>query len=101
MSYPVVADPSVTYGWRVYVRYSYAETYQQTVGWRGTVNDKAKYAALLCLAIPNVIGAGACAFLVYDVSASRVATAKTAVSRGRGITIEYLYNGMPVAWYVN
>ena len=101
VAYPVVADPSVRLGWRVYVRYSPAETKAQTVGWRGTVNDKAKYTTLLCLAIPNVVAAGACALLVYDSSASIMNTAKTAASRGRGITIEYLYNGLPVSWYVN
>jgi len=105
--YPVVADPSVTIGWRIYVRYSVAETKAQTVGWRGTVNEKGKYAAALCAALVvggaiGAVAAAACAFATYDVSSSIMATAKTAASQKRGMEIQYNYiEGVyPVAWKV-
>lgn len=103
VQYPVVADPSVSVGWRIYVRYSPAEVRSQVTGWRGTVNDKARYAAVLCGAIPNFIGAAACGLIVYDVASSIMSTAKSAAAVGKGMTIEYNYIGgvFPVAWYVS
>jgi hypothetical protein len=103
-TFPVVADPSVSFGWRVYVRYSAAEVRDQVTGWRGTLNDKAKYTALLCLAIPNVIASWACAAFVYDASASIVGTAQTAAAQGRGMEIQYSSYptpGIPLTWFVS
>lgn len=84
-----------------------AETKAQTVGWRGTVNDKGKYAAALCAALVagGVIGAvaaAACGLAVYDVTLSIMDTAKTAASQKRGMEIQYNYIGgvYPVAWKV-
>jgi hypothetical protein len=72
-----------------------------TSGWIGAINDKMKYTAILCAAVPNVIGAAACAIYVYDVVNSMMNTAKTAANNNRGWTVEYAYNGMPLSWYVN
>lgn len=101
-TFPVVADPSISFGFRLYVRYSAAETIDLSSGWKGTINDKAKYTALLCLAIPNVVGAGACGFFVYDSASSIMDTARTAVAQGKGLEIQYSLlpsPGMPLSWF--
>jgi hypothetical protein len=102
ITYPVVADPSVSLGWRIYVRYSPAETKSLTSGWIGAINDKQKYTAIICLAIPNLVGAAACAYYVYDAIDSIMTTAKTAASRGKGLEIQFSLAppGLPLSWFV-
>lgn len=97
-TYPVVADPTVSLGWKIYVRYSKAEVKAQVSGWRGTANDKAKYTAILCGAIGNWVAAGACFFYVYDSIASVMNTFKTAATYSQCMEVQYLYNGLVVGW---
>lgn len=50
-AYPVVADPKISFGWRIYLKYNKSEVKSQVSGWRGTVNDKQKYASVFCAAL--------------------------------------------------
>jgi len=102
-AYPVVADPSVSLGWKVYVRYSKSEVKAQVSGWRGTVNDKAKYQAIFCAALigggaPGAVAAAACAAYIYDSLDSIMTTFKAAARENKCMEMQYLYNGMPVGW---
>ncbi len=99
-AYPVVADPTVSFGWRVYVKYSKSETKTLTSGWRGNAADKAKYVSLLCVAAAEggVFTVGACGLVTYDVINSIMTTAKNAAANGQCHELQYLYNGMPVGW---
>jgi len=102
-AYPVVADPSVSLGWKVYVKYSKSEVKAQVTGWRGTVNDKAKYQAAFCAAalaggVWGAVAMAACGLYVYDSLDSIMTTFKAASAAGKCVEMQYLYNGMPVGW---
>jgi hypothetical protein len=98
-TYPVVADPTINIGWKIYVRYNKTEVKRTVTGWIGNVTDKAKYTAIICGAIGNWVAAGACFFYVYDSIASVMNTFKTAATYNQCMELQYLYpNGMLVGW---
>lgn len=98
-AYPVVADPKVTFGWYIYVRYSKAEvqrTYTQVTeyGYRALP-------AFMCGMVGSVsgwIGAAACA-ATLGVYASSVASAiSTARKRNECFELKFTYNGWIAGW---
>ena len=103
VTYPVVADPSISFGLKIYVRYNKSEVKSQVSGWRGTVNDKGKYASIFCAALVSggaigAVAAAACAVYIYDSMSSIMATFKTAAAYNQCMEMQYLYNGLVVGW---
>ena len=103
VAYPVVADPKVSLGWKIYVKYSNWEAKNLTSGWVGNVTDKAKYSALLCAGLLSggpigAIGAAVCGAYVYEVIESVISTMKKAASKGECVELQYTYNGALVGW---
>ena len=98
--YPVVADPKISFGWKIYLKYSKWEVKTLTSGWIGNVTDKAKYTAVLCGAAAEAgwFVVAACGVYVYDVISSVMTTAKKAASKGECLELQYLYNGPLVGW---
>jgi len=94
-SYPVVADPSVSLGRLIYVKYDKSEV-KRTV--TSGLNDKLKYQAILCAVVPVPAVQLGCGFVAYDIVSSIAATTKTAYRNGRCVEIDYTYNGLPVSW---
>ncbi|ROR96344.1 hypothetical protein EDD28_0927 [Salana multivorans] len=65
--YPVVADPTVSLGWGVYVTFTKSESKTIANSWFA---DKAKYSSIICAAIPHAVAAAACAVISYDSAVS-------------------------------
>lgn len=100
---PIATDPKVTIGRGIYVRYNKSETKRLVNGKAGAINDKLKYAAILCapLATAGTAGAAAaagCAYYVYDVSSSIVRTAKDAAAKNQCFELVYIYVGTASKW---
>jgi hypothetical protein len=95
ITYPVVADPTVSLGWRIYVKYNKSETRSIAAF---PLTDKFKYVAFLCGGIPNPYAAAGCGLYVYDVLGSVANTFKTAAARNQCVEMGYLYNGFLVSW---
>jgi len=87
-AYPVVADPSITFGWRYYVKYNKAET--KTIA-NAPGSNQAKYAGIVCGAIPNGYFAAACGYDIYDVANSVISTFKSASKAGKCVQMAYAY----------
>jgi hypothetical protein len=97
--YPVVADPSVTFGWGVYIHYNRTDVHRDVTGLICAVNDRAKYAAVFCAFIPNPVAAGACGLFSYDTFSSIYATFVRAESL-RTCAFVHLVGAIPVEWNV-
>ncbi|MEU9711040.1 hypothetical protein AB0E21_20895 [Streptomyces sp. NPDC047967] len=92
-AFPVVADPKVTWGWGIYVKYNRAETKRMAKGM-----SKSKYAAALCGFLPGVVGGG-CALVVYDSLGSITNTFKNAGKSGKCVKMKYsLPPPVPLQW---
>ena len=85
--YPVVADPSLSFGWKIYVTFSRSEA--SAIG--GLPVQYAKYLAPVCIAVPNGAVAASCGLYLYDVLNSVANTFKTARSRSCEVEMQYLY----------
>lgn len=96
-AYPVVADPSVSFGWGVYIHYNRTEVHRDVTGLIGAVNSKGKYAAVFCALIPNVAAGAACALFSYDTFQSIYNTFVTADSQGTCAFV-HLVGAFPVEW---
>lgn len=98
-TYPVVADPSVSFGWNVYVKFNRSETQYIATS---PVSPKVKYASILCGLVPVPLVAAGCAVVGYDVASSIVNTFVSANNVGRCVQITYPYTwaGMPSGWNV-
>lgn len=98
-AYPVVADPRISFGWAVYVKYSKSEVRSMVSGLRGSLSSKAKYGSVLCLGIPNIYAAGLCGLLTYDMMDSIYRTFVSANAYGRCVEIQLAYvTYVPVNW---
>jgi hypothetical protein len=94
-----VADPSVSIGWKIYVKYNKTEVRNITSGLSGEILDRFKYTALLCGNIPNVIAAGGCATYIYEVYDSVASTFQSASVADQCLEMQYLIpNGYLVGW---
>ena len=88
-AYPVVADPSVSFGRYIYVKYNKTDVRRITSGIAGGTLSKVKYAAIVCVAIPNPAAAAACGFYVYDSYSSVNATFRSAKAQNRCVELKY------------
>lgn len=93
--YPVIADPSVSLGWKIYTRYRKAEVHRIA---SNPLTDKIKYAAAICAAIPNPVAAAGCGLYIYDSYGSVSSTFENADRRHQCVEMQYLYNGLLVGW---
>jgi hypothetical protein len=94
--YPVVADPKVSFGIRVYVRYSRAEVKamkQQNVLIGGTT-----LASAVCGKIPTFWLKTACLAAVAITSNSVNGTFKDAANRDRCVELKFTYQGILMEW---
>ncbi len=85
--YPIVADPSVSYGWRIYVKYNKSET-RAIASMPGVT--RAKYLAAVCAIIPAAPVAAGCGLVAYDVITSVVSTFKSAKAVGKCVQLGYI-----------
>ena len=102
--YPLVADPTVSLGWNIYVTYDRAET--KLIA-SNPLTDKAKYLALVCAVIPNAVVATGCGLATYDIISSIASTFTSAKAVNKCTQIGYialvLPSGVsytPVSWHV-
>ena len=94
-AFPVVADPSVSFGWKIYLKYNKAEVKAQVSGWRGTASDKAKYASVFCAALVaggaiGAVAAATCAAYAYDSMSSLMTTFKSAASAKKCMELQFV-----------
>lgn len=93
-TYPIVADPSVSLGRYIYVRYSKAEV-QRIAPYAWT----SRFQALFCLAVPNIVAAGACAIALDQWTTSIANTVVSAARNNRCVEVRYtLIGAAPVGW---
>lgn len=98
--FPVVADPSISYGWLIYVTFNRSESVRIA---NNNITDKAKYVAVVCAVIPNSVVAGMCGMATYDVVSSIVSTFNSAKAVNKCTQIGFVSNGIiaePVSWHV-
>ena len=98
-TYPVVADPSVSFGWKVYVTFNRTEVH--TIA-NSPLTPKAKYAAIICAVVPVPWIAAACGLLTYDIADSIANTFATASRQNQCVQIGYPYTwgGLPQSWVI-
>jgi hypothetical protein len=99
VAYPVVADPKVSFGWAVYVRYSKSEVRSMTTGLRGAINDKTGFALILCGKIPHWGAKGSCMAVGVKFHTSIYGTFKAARDRNQCVEIQLAHvTLLPVVW---
>lgn len=86
-TFPVVADPRVSIGWGVYVKFNKSESKSIANSW---IADKDKYISIVCAVIPNPFAAAACAVISYDTAASVHSSFKQARDQGRCTELRYV-----------
>lgn len=87
-TYPIVADPSYSVGRFIYVRYSKAEVKRMAPSaWT------ARFAAVVCVAIPNPPAAAACAIGVDQYASSIASTFQSAARNNK--CVELRFNWVP------
>lgn len=94
-TYPVTADPKVSLGWKIYVKYSKSEVHRIA---SNPLTNKLKYTAAICAAIPNAVAAASCGLYVYDSFSSISNTFESADRNRRCVEMQYLFNGLLVGW---
>lgn len=94
-AYPVVADPKVSFGWRIYVKFNKSEA--KTIG-RSPITSRARYGAIACAALVKPVLAAACAMVAQDVLQSVSNTFRSAAKNGRCVELAYLPTGPLVGW---
>lgn len=98
VTYPVVADPTISLGWYVYINYSSADVKRY---WSGSTYLNQAAAAAACAVISNVYGVAACAALTAGWFQSIGDTFAEAKRLGRGVQLGLTYVGfIPVRWNV-
>lgn len=95
-AYPVVADPSVSFGWYVYVKYSKADVRRY---WSGTQYLNQAAAAAACAAVASAYGAAVCGSLTAGYFESIGSTFKDAKKYNQCVEVAMTYvGGIPVKW---
>ena len=93
-AFPVVVDPSVSYGWLIYVHYTHSEV--GSALWQGAIWGSAGFATAACSTLSVGWLTVSCAALFEGSAGYFSSLFSTAYSRGGGIVLEYSYGG----WYV-
>jgi len=95
-TYPIVADPYLTFGWLIYINYTKADVLRY---YPGSVFLNQAAAAAACAVIGNVYGAAACASLTAGWFQSIGDSFRQAKAQGRCVKIGLTYVGfVPVQW---
>jgi hypothetical protein len=101
--YPVVADPSISYGVAIYLKYSASEVRSQASGIRGALSQGSAYvagAACQLLRVPSPVRY-LCSTLTFTVLRSIYATFLSASDSGKCVEIQLAYVSMiPLGWKV-
>lgn len=98
-AYPITADPSIIFGWAIYVKYSKSDVRTVTTGLGGAINDKAKFAFALCARIPHPVAAAGCALVGSNYHSSIYNTFKAAKARNQCVEVQLAYGSfLPVVW---
>jgi hypothetical protein len=98
-AFPVVADPTISFGWAIYVRYSKSDVRTVTTGLGGAINDKAKFGFILCGKIPHWAAKAGCALLGTSLHSSIYNTFKYAKDHNQCVEVQLAYiSYLPVVW---
>lgn len=92
-TYPVVADPSISFGWGIYVTYSAAEVRRALAYWWTPY-----FGNIVCGAIPNNYVKTACGTAISTMSMSLVTTYRYAAERNWRVQHRYGRWGMMPVW---
>jgi hypothetical protein len=95
-TFPVVADPKVSFGLRIYVRYSRAEV--KAFKARNALVAGTTLATAACGKIPYGWLVVACGASVAVASSSVVGTFKDAANRDRCVELKFNYQGILMEW---
>ncbi len=90
-AFPVVADPTVSFGWLVYVHWYHSEVAE--ISWLGYFTGAATIMGWACTKIPIPWVDLACAVYVAVFFAYAFNWMQTAYQRGGGLVIEFVYGG--------
>ncbi|MCB2412183.1 hypothetical protein LGT39_04875 [Demequina sp. TTPB684] len=97
--YPVVADPSISFGWAIYVKYSKADVKTVTSGLGGAINDNAEFGLILCGKIPHWAAKAGCALVGKKFHTSIYNTFKDAKANNQCVEVQLAYiSYLPVSW---
>jgi hypothetical protein len=97
VAYPVVADPTLSFGWWIYVKRNRTETHSvATSKWL----PRTAYVALGCGVVGNPVIAAACGGTVTEIVNSIVSTFKGAEAVKKCVQIGYSQIGLPADWHV-
>lgn len=98
-AYPITADPTISFGWAIYVKYSKSDVQTVTTGLGGAINDKAKFGFILCAKIPHWAAKAGCALVGTSYHTSIYNTFKTARANNQCVEIQLAYiSYLPVVW---
>lgn len=95
-AYPVTADPKVSFGWSIYLRYSKSEV--KDFKSRGGVIGAGVLVGTICRALPNTIVMAICAASVTVASAAIVNTFTLAAREKKCVEIKFSYSGDLDGW---
>ena len=95
-AYPVVADPTISLGWYVYVRYSRAEV--QNFNYWLNVAGGVFMVGLMCGSGLGPITALACAAALTAYLGSIIETIQDAKNANQCVELRFTYNGILVGW---
>jgi hypothetical protein len=98
MAYPVVADPKVSIGWRLYVTFNRSEVKTAV---RAGVGSASRVVTVVCGVIPNAVAKTACRVASATVLKSVGNTFVSAGKQNKCVELGYLYqtlNPVLVSW---
>jgi hypothetical protein len=98
-AYPVVGDPSISFGWAIYVKYSKADVKTVTTGLGSNINNNAAFGLILCGKIPHWAAKAGCALVGNKFHTSIYNTFKDAKANNQCVEIQLAYiSYLPVVW---
>lgn len=95
-SWPVVADPTISFGWVIYVHFSHQEVGE--VVWTAFFAGAGAALGAACAAISLTLLTAGCVFLAAAATTVMIGIFQTAFNRGGGLVLEFLYNGDPYGY---
>ena len=99
MAFPVVADPTIGFGWPINVRYSESDVRTATTGLSGAIYDKAKCGFILCGRSPHRAARAGCALLGTSLHRSFSTTFTYATDHHQCGDAQLAYiSYLPVVW---
>lgn len=95
-AYPVVADPKVSFGWSIYLRYSKREVKDYKA--RGVISGIASVIAVSCGKLPNTITKAICAASVTVAAGAIINTFSRAAAENKCVELKFSYVGDLDGW---